>query len=97
MEPLSSAVLSEVTIICPALFSLWDLCVSNFSIQDTAQGLDCLMAVRPCSAKSSPGEHTESIVSQRSVVRYAWSRVAAGASGRLTWTDWAVNHLEGVE
>ena len=47
--------------------------------------------------KAVHGQHTESIVSQRSVVRYAWSRVAAGASGRPTWTDWAGNHLEGVE
>ena len=55
MEPLSSAVVSEVTIIRPAVFSLWDLCVSNFSFRDTAQGLDSLMAVRQCAAKSSAG------------------------------------------
>ena len=59
MEPLSSAVVSEasseVTIIRPAVFSLLDLCVSNFSFRDTAQGLDSLMAVRQCAAKSSAG------------------------------------------
>ena len=50
MEPLSSAVLSEVTIIRPAVFSLCDRCVSNLLFRDTAQGL---MAVPQCALRTT--------------------------------------------
>ena len=36
-------------------------------------------------------------MTQRSVWRYTWSKVAAGAAERPTWTDRAGNHLKGVE
>ena len=53
MEPLSSAVVSEVTIIRPAVFSLCDLCVSNLLFRDTAQGLYSPMAVPQCALRTT--------------------------------------------
>ena len=53
MEPLSSAVVSEVTIIRPAMFSLCDLCVSNLLFGDTAQGLYSPMAVPQCALRTT--------------------------------------------
>ena len=52
-EPLSSAVVSEVTIIRPAVFSLCYLCVSNLLFRDTAQGLYSPMAVPQCALRTT--------------------------------------------
>ena len=41
-------------------------------------------------------QHTEIIVIQQSVLRYMWSRAAAGATGRPPLSDRADNHLKGV-
>ena len=35
------------------------------------------------------GQPTESMVSQQSLLRYTWSKAAAGAAGRPKSTDWA--------
>ena len=43
------------------------------------------------------GQHTESIVTQQSVLRYTWGRAAAGAAGGPTRTDRAGNNLKAVE
>ena len=53
MEPLSPAVVSEVTIIHPAVFSLCDLCVSNLLFRDPAQGLYSPMAVLQCALRTT--------------------------------------------